>query len=117
MVKNVDGCPYFVRRVKVPNSTFPLSLAQYIIQVKETGLLVVQLMDTCGNCCHAVGINVEEKMIYDCQEKNALPLSLNNLSHCCGPNLTFSHFYNMAEIYPNDPKKYKVKFIYDVISN
>ena len=43
MVKNVDGCPYFVRRVKVPNSTFPLSLAQYIIQVKKTELLVVQL--------------------------------------------------------------------------
>ena len=105
MVKDVDGCPYFVRRVKVPNVIYTLSLDQYIMQGKETGLLVIKLKDTCGNCCHTVGINVEKKMIYDCQEKNALPLSLNNLSHCCRPILTFSHFYNMAEIYPNDPKK------------
>ena len=63
MVKNVDRCPYFVRRVKLPHATFPLSLAQYIMQVKETGLSVVQLMDTCSKCCHAVGINVEENVL------------------------------------------------------
>ena len=103
MVKNLDGCPYYVRRVQFPETTCPLSIAKYFIEKKKTVLLVVQLMDLVGNNCHAVGINIEKRMIYDCQEKNALPLSLKNLSYCCGPNRTISHFYHYCDICPNDP--------------
>ena len=66
---------------------------------------MVQLQDTVGNSSHAVGINIAKRMIYDCQENNALSLSFDNLSHCCGPNRTFSHFHHYCEICPNDPQK------------
>ena len=105
MVKHMDKCPYYVHRVKVPPSPDPLDLTQYILDVKKKGLFVVQLRTTCGISCHAVGINLEKKMIYDCQESNALPLSLKNLSHCCGPNLTFLKFESAAEITRNNQKK------------
>ena len=105
MVKYMDGCPYSVCRVKPPQSPDRLDLTHYILEVKKAGLLVVQLKATCGSSSHAVGINLEKQMIYDCQESNALPLSVNNLSHCCGPNLTFLKFESAAEIARNDPKK------------
>ena len=66
IVKNLDGCPYYVRRVKFPATTCPLSIAKYFIEKKETVLLVVQLTDSVGDNFHAVGINIEKRMIYDC---------------------------------------------------
>ena len=103
MIKNLDGRQYFVRQVQLPYATFPLSIAEYFMHEKKPGLLVVHLMDLVGSCCHAVGITIEKNMIYDCQGKNVLPLSLKNPTHCYQPNLTFSHLYHYCEIYPNDP--------------
>ena len=74
-------------------------------------------MDSVGNNCHVVGINIEKRMIYDCQEKNLLPLSLKTLSYCCGPNRHFPTFITIVRYVQTIPPKYKVKFIYDVISN
>ena len=105
MVKNLDECPYYVRRVQLPVTKCRFSIANYLIQKKETVLLVVQLQDTVGNNSHAVGINIAKRMIYDCQENSALPLSLDNLSHCCGRNRTFARFYHYCEICPNNPPK------------
>ena len=105
MVKNLDECPYYVRRVQLPETKCRFSIANYLIQKKETVLLVVQLQDTVGNSSHAVGINIAKRMIYDCQENNALSLSFDNFSHCCGPNRIFSHFHHYCEICPNDPPK------------
>ena len=105
LVKNLDKCPYFVRRLQLPETTCQFTIANYLIQKKETVLLLVQLQDTVGNNSHVVGINIAKRMIYDCQENSALPLSLDNLSHCCGPNRTFVRFYHYCEICPNNPLK------------
>ena len=105
MMKNLEGCPYFVTRLRIPIPTCAGNIANYLIKKKETVLLLVQLEDTVGNNSHAVGINVAKRMIYDCQESSALPLSLDNFSHCCGPNRTFARFYYYCEICPNNPPK------------
>ena len=105
MVKNLDECPYYVRRVQLPPTQCRFSIAKYFIQKKEIVLLVVQLTDPVGNICHAVGINIAKRIIHDCQENNALSLSFDNLSYCCGLNRTFSHFHHYCEICPNDPPK------------
>lgn len=60
LVKAMDRYPYYVHRVKVPQLPDPLDLTQYILHVKKTGLYVVQLKDTCGSSCHAVGINLQK---------------------------------------------------------
>jgi len=104
MMKNLDGCPYFVSRMRKIPQAFRNNIARYLIQTKDIVLLLAQLQDTVGNNSHVVGINVAKRLIYDCQENSALPLSLDNLSRCCGRNRTFACFYHYCEIRPNNPQ-------------
>ena len=108
MMKNLEGCPYFVTRLRIPLPACGDNIAKYLIQKKDTVLLLVQLEDTVGNNSHVVGINVAKRLIYDCQENSALPLSLDNLSRCCGVNRTFARFYHYCEICRNNHKKMHV---------
>ena len=103
MMKNLDGCPYFVSRMRKIPQAFGNNIARYLIQTKDIVLLLAQLQDTVGNNSHVVGINVAKRLIYDCQENSALPLSLDNLSRCCGRNRTFACFYHCFEIRRNNP--------------
>ena len=82
MMKNLDGCPYFVSRMRKIPQTFGNNIARYLIQTKDIVLLLT----------------------HDCQENSELPLSLNNLSRCCGRNRTFACFYHYCEIRPNNPQ-------------
>ena len=43
MVKNLEDCPYFVTRLQLPLTTCRFKIANYLIQKKETVLLLVQL--------------------------------------------------------------------------
>ena len=109
MVKNLDGCPYFVSQMRKIPEAFGNNIAGYLIQSEDTILLLAQLQDTAGNNSHVVGINVAQRLIYDCEENIALPLSLDNFSRCCGINRTFARFSHFCEIRPN-PKYACLKF-------
>ena len=40
----------------------------YIVNVKDQGLIIAMLLDKNGGRPHTVGINLMLKLIYDCQE-------------------------------------------------
>ena len=84
-------CYYSLKKVTSPDPQ-NITLTKYILEMKSSGLLVAILVDTNGNSTHTIGINLEKKRVYDCQEKHILPLSVANLSICCGPNKTFNNF-------------------------
>ena len=73
-------------------------MTQYIINVKKIGMSVAMLNDKGGNASHTIGINLEKQLIYDCQEKFVLKLTVDNLSVCCGPAMVFEKFYLVAEL-------------------
>ena len=75
-----------------------MEITQYILYVKTKGILVAMLQDKVGNGSHTVGINLEKKLIYDCQEKFVLKFTLENLSVCCGPGMIFDKFTRIAEL-------------------
>ena len=47
------------------------------------------LIDNNGNSTHAVGINLDKGLIYNCKDKCVMELSINSLSVCCGQNMVF----------------------------
>ena len=51
-----------------------MTLTNYLLNVKDQGLIVAKLLDKNGGNSHTVGINFKLKFIYDCQEKFVLEL-------------------------------------------
>ena len=91
-------CKLVVSRVRIPKDIFSMDLTQYILHVRNKGIIVAMLQDKVGNGSHTVGINLETQLIYDCQEQFVLQLNLANLSVCCGPNMIFDKFTRVAEL-------------------
>ena len=86
---------YQVRKIKGINSH---KINNYIMNVAKHGLYIVILEDDMGQKTHSVGIDAKTRLIYDCLEKCSLPLSLSNLSRCCGDGRTFITFRFYGEI-------------------
>ena len=75
-----------------------MTTTNYILNVKNEGLIVAILRDTLGSASHTFGTNLQKQLIYDCQEKFVMKFSQDNLSVCCGPGMTFDVFYLVAEL-------------------
>jgi hypothetical protein len=86
---------YQVRKIRGINSQ---KINNYIMNEAKHGLYIVTLEDDMGQKTHSVGIDAETRLIYDCLEKCTLPLSLLNLSRCCGDGRTFITFRFYGEI-------------------
>ena len=82
-------CKLVVCRVRIPKDILSMDMTQYILYVRNKGIIIAMLQDKVGNGSHTVGINLETQLIYDCQEQFVLQLNLANLSVCCGPNMIF----------------------------
>ena len=66
---------------------------------KKNGLITAMLVDKNGNSTHAVGINLDKGLIYDCKEKYVMELSIDNLSVYCGQNMTFECVSKVGELW------------------
>jgi len=75
-----------------------MDMTQYILYVKNEGIIVAMLQDKVGNGSHTIGINLEKKLIYDCQENFEMKFTLQNLSVCCRPGMIFDKFTRVAEL-------------------
>ena len=73
-------------------------MTDLILNEKKEGLCVILLQDMIGNQSHAVGIDVNKQLIYDCMEEKPLFLNVNNLSICCGSNTVFSSIAVAGEL-------------------
>ena len=91
-------CNLVVCRVRIPKDILSMDMTQYILYVRNKGIIVAMLQDKVGNGSHTVGINLEKKLIYDCQEQFVLQLTLQNLSVCCEPGMIFDKFTRVAEL-------------------
>ena len=80
-------CGYQVQKIKGRNNR--QSLCDFLLKEKKEGLFVVVLEDTDGIQHHAVGIDMGNKLIYDCMEDEALSFTKDNLSICCGRDAVF----------------------------
>ena len=98
-------CYFTLRRIKHQKDYKEISLTEYILDVKKGGLIVATLVDNSGNSTHAVGINLDTRMIYDCQEKYVLNLTKDNLSVCCGLNKVFVQFCKVGELWNQHPRR------------
>ena len=94
-----------MKRVKAPNDFKQMSLTEYILDVKKGGLIVATLVDNSGISTHAVGINLDTRMVYDCKEQCVLKLSIANLSVCCGLNKVFVQFCKVGELWNQHPRR------------
>ena len=63
------------------------------------GLIVAMLIDTNGTSTHAVDINLDKRVIYDCKETCVMELSIDNLSVCYGQNMVFDCFPKVGEFW------------------
>ena len=51
--------------------------------------MICILKDEQGGHTHAVGFDLELRLIYDCMEQCELVRNKNHLSHCCGDGKKF----------------------------
>ena len=73
-------------------------LSKHTFYRKKSGLIVAMLIDKNNNSTHAVDINLDKRLIYDCKEKYVMELSINNLSVYCGQNMDFDYFCKFGEL-------------------
>ena len=64
------------------------------------------LIDKNSTSTHDVCINIDKGLIYDCKEKCVMELSIDNLSVCCGPNMTFKCFSKVGELWNLKAKRH-----------
>ena len=95
-----------MNRVVRPPEYDEITFATYILQKKVKGLIVAMLIDTNGTSTHAVGINLDKGLIYDCKEKCVMELIIDNLSVCCGQNMTFECFSKVGELWNFKAKRH-----------
>ncbi len=81
-------------------------MTEYIFAPDTKGKYVVILTYTNLGNQHAIGIECDSrpKMIWDSYEEYSLPLSPDNLSHCCGKNEIFWNIFLMAKIFCTNKK-------------
>ena len=91
-------CNLVVCRVRIPKDILSMDMTQYILYVKNKGIIVAMLQDKVQNGSHTIGINLEKKLIYDCQETFVLKFTLEIFSVCYGPGMIFDKFTMVAEL-------------------
>ena len=72
--------------------------------IEKNGLIVAMLIDKNGIYIHAVGINLDNGLIYDCKEKCVMELSIDNSLIYCGQNITFECFSKVGELWNSKAK-------------
>ena len=73
---------YFTLK-KVPQKMPYLDL---MLDESTTGKYICQLCTNAGSETHVIGIDCDQKKVFDCMEKVVLRLRKRNIDHCCGPN-------------------------------
>ena len=92
-----ENIRYNLQRTHKSAGTDNKSRLEFVMNNKF-GLYVALLEDHKDGKTHAVGLNLEQREIYDCIEDRVLTLSKKNLSYCCGPNLTIKGIAILAEL-------------------
>ena len=92
---------------KVPETMPYLDM---MLDPTTTGQYICQLCTKAGSESHVIGIDCDDKRIYDCMEKYVFHLTLENIDYCCGPNENgIKKFIRCLEIVrtqkPNKQKK------------
>ena len=100
-------CGYHVHKIKRSNNR--QSLCDHLIKERNDGLFVVILEDTDGIQQHAVGIDVGNKIIYDCMEDHTLALTVENLSTCCGNDAVFRNMKLGCELKQTNKRPKTIK--------
>ena len=59
---------------------------KHLLDKNTKGLYICQLTTYSNEKTHIVGIDCDEKLIYDCMERYYLKLSKDTLDYCCGIN-------------------------------
>ena len=97
-LRHIPGNEYDVCRVRLLKDCQSKTITDLILNEKKEGLFVVILQDTNGSRSHAVGIDVDKQLIYDCMEENLFVLNVSNLSICCGSNKVFNRITMAGEL-------------------
>ena len=103
-LRHIKGNQYDLCRV--PNVRGK-NVTQLILHEKNDGLFVAVISSTDGNCTHAVGIDAGYQLIYDCMEETVLPLNVDNMSMCCGPDRLFNRIEYVCELQKKPQRKRK----------
>ena len=77
----LDNTDYCLAKVKDVDTN---SRVDYILAPTTTGKYLCELMTYSGRSTHVIGIDCDEKLIYDCMENYVLVLNRRTLDHCCG---------------------------------
>jgi hypothetical protein len=88
---------YTVKKLRFDNS---MKSNKYIMEIAEKGIFIAMLEDDTGSQTHAIGIDVQSRKIYDCEEEYELNLTYQNLSRCCGESRNFVSLNFVCEIIP-----------------
>ena len=81
-----------------PETNFINSLCD---QTFVSGLFLAIARDKCGGHMHTIGINIDQTLIFDCNETKILPFTVNDLSICCGPGVEFDRFDKVVQLFSN----------------
>ena len=85
---------YQIRRAKGPNPSL-----EYLMHPKTKGKYVCILTDMNYTPSHAVGIDCDSQLIYDCCEDTALYLTLTNMNKWVGAGEILDKIHCIGEIY------------------
>ena len=80
---------FFLQRLNIQRKGY----LKYVMEECTTGIYICFLKSHDNVTEHCIGINVDKREIYDCEEEGVLDLSIKNINRCCGGSKEIKNFH------------------------